>query len=167
MKFTYCPDCGSRLSPRLIGDEGEVPYCEQCQKPLFDMFSTCIIALVVNEKGEAALLRQGYLSDAYRTLVSGYMKPGENAEEAALREIQEEIGIRAETLTFTGTYWFEKKDMLMIGFIAGCRKKEFILSQEVDEASWVPVEKALSLVHPGRSISRLLLEACLRREKAV
>lgn len=150
---------------RIIGDEGEVPYCERCKKPLFDMFSTCIIALVVNEKGEAALLRQGYLSHTWCTLVSGYMKPGEKAEEAARREIEEETGLQAEKLTFTGTYWFDKKDMLMIGFIAKCRKKDFVLSREVDGAFWVPAEQAVDLVHPGKSISRLLLDAYLEQKR--
>ena len=98
MKFTYCPDCGTALTPKEIGDEGLVPYCTRCKKPLFDMFSTCIIALVVNEYGEAALLRQGYISDTYYNLVSGYMKPGENAETTAMREVEEEIGVPVERL---------------------------------------------------------------------
>lgn len=49
------------------------------------MFSTCIIALAVDEQGEVALLRQGYISSQYHVLVSGYMKPGESAEESAAR----------------------------------------------------------------------------------
>ena len=32
MKFTYCPDCGSLLVPKVIGDEGEVPYCGKCSR---------------------------------------------------------------------------------------------------------------------------------------
>lgn len=43
----------------------------------------------------------------------------------------------------TGTYWFGKKDMLMIGFIAEAKKRELVLSGEVDEAVWVPVSQAL------------------------
>ena len=35
MKFTYCPDCGTALTPKEIGDEGLVPYCTRCKKPLF------------------------------------------------------------------------------------------------------------------------------------
>ena len=45
MKFTYCPDCGTKLIQKEIGDEGLMPYCENCKKPFFEMFSTCIIAL--------------------------------------------------------------------------------------------------------------------------
>lgn len=163
MTFQYCPECGTKLASRRIGDEGEVPYCEVCKRPWFDMFSTCIIALVINEQGEAALLRQDYISDHYYNLVSGYMKPGETAEETARREIQEEIGVTVTELLPAGTYWFGKKDMLMIGFIATAEKKNLVLSSEVDSAVWVPVEKALFLVHPKGSISHTLVERAIGR----
>lgn len=165
MHFTYCPDCGSKLTDREIGDEGMVPFCEDCNKPLFDMFSTCIIALVVNEYGEAALLRQGYISNQYYNLVSGYMKPGENAELTAEREIAEEIGVKIDSLKFAGTYWFGKKDMLMIGFIAKAGKTELVLSKEVDRAKWVPAEMAITMVHPKGSVSYALLEKYLKEQR--
>lgn len=161
MRFRYCPDCGTLLGERQLGDEGMVPWCEKCEKPLFDMFSTCVIVLVVNEQEEALLLRQSYMSTQYHNLVSGYMKPGETAEDCAFREVQEETGITPEKLQILGTWWFGKKDMLMIGFLARAKKAEFTLSCEVDEAHWVPVREALNMVHPKGSISRALVEVYL------
>ena len=158
MKFKFCPDCGSKLEQKEIGDEGIVPYCTNCNKPLFDMFSTCVIVLVVNEYDEAALLRQSYISDKYYNLVSGYMKPGEYAELTSVREVEEEIGVKLERLDYAGTYWFGRKDMLMIGYIGKAKKCELKLSGEVDEAHWIPIDEALSLVHPGGSVSHTLLE---------
>lgn len=163
MRFQYCPDCGQKLVERPIGDEGNVPYCGRCKKPLFDMFATCIIVLVVNRQGEAALLRQNYISSQYHNLISGYMKPGETAEETARREVKEEIGVEVEELAITGTYWFGKKDMLMVGFIASAQKQDLILSQEVDSAQWVPVEQAIGMVHQRGSVSYALLEEYLNR----
>ena len=84
MRFTYCPDCGTKLIQKEVGDEGFMPYCDNCKKPLFDMFSSCIIALVTNEKQEVALLRQNYISTDYYNLVSGYMKPGETFRRSGL-----------------------------------------------------------------------------------
>ena len=46
MRHTFCPDCGQRLTARALGDEGLVPWCDGCQRPWFDSFSTCIIAAV-------------------------------------------------------------------------------------------------------------------------
>lgn len=156
MRFQFCPHCGSRTVPREIGDEGLVPWCDSCKIPLFPMFSTCIIALAVNEEGEVALLRQGYLSSQYHVLVSGYMKPGESAEVCAAREIREELGLEVSRLVLTGTYWLEKKDMLMIGFLARVQKKDFRLSQEVDQAVWMDSQQALTLLHPAPAISYLV-----------
>ena len=76
MRFTFCPHCGSELIQKLIGDEGMIPYCESCKIPLWDMFTTCIIAAVVNEKREVALLRQNYVSSTNYVCVAGVMKMG-------------------------------------------------------------------------------------------
>ena len=165
MRFTYCPHCGSRLILRPIGDEGPVPYCEPCGKPLFDMFSTCIIVMVVNEQEEVALLQQGYLSSRYRVLVSGYMKPGESAEECTCREVLEELGLELEQLQIVGTDWFARRDQLMIGFLGRTKKQPFTLSPEVDGAAWVPVEEAPALMHPGKSISTELVRRYLKERK--
>lgn len=165
MRFHYCPDCGSKLELCQIGDEGDTPWCPQCQRPLFDQFSTCIIALVVNDREEAAILRQEYISQQYGNLVSGYMVPGENAEECASREIEEELGLRVTELELVRTWWMEKKGLLMIGFFARTTGSELNLSGEVDAARWVPVKEALGQVHPEGSISHALVAAYLERTK--
>ena len=141
MHFQFCPICGSKLILKEAGDDGMVPYCEPCARMWFDMFSSCIIALVANEYHEIALLRQPSLSDR-GVFVSGYITPGESAEDAAVREIKEELGLDVEKLESTGTFWFKKRGQLMHGFIANVRKQELICSSEIESASWVPAEKA-------------------------
>ena len=141
MHFQYCPICGSKLILKEAGDDGMVPYCEPCSKMWFDMFSSCIIALVANEYHEIALLHQPRLSDR-GVFVSGYITPGESAEDAAVREIKEELGLDVEKLESTGTFWFKKRGQLMHGFIANVRKQELICSSEIESASWVPAAKA-------------------------
>lgn len=141
MHFQFCPICGSKLILKEAGDDGMVPYCEPCAKMWFDMFSSCIIALVANEYHEIALLHQPSLSDR-GVFVSGYITPGESAEDAAVREIKEELGLDVEKLESTGTFWFKKRGQLMHGFIANVRKQELICSSEIESASWVPAEKA-------------------------
>ena len=141
MHFQFCPICGSKLILKEAGDDGMVPYCEPCAKMWFDMFSSCIIALVANEYHEIALLRQPSLSDR-GVFVSGYITPGESAEDAAVREIKEELGLDVEKLESTGTFWFKKRGQLMHGFIANVRKQKLICSSEIESVSWVPAEKA-------------------------
>ncbi len=166
MKFKYCPECGKLLSQRELGDEGLVPWCDQCEKPWFDMFSSCIIALVYNEKGEIALLQQNYISTKYRNLVSGYMKPGESAEDCAIREIEEEIGMKALSVEPVGTWWFGKKDMLMLGFFVKVNKETLSLSSEVDNAEWAKIETAINMVHPAGSVSHALVQRFLENKES-
>lgn len=163
MRFTYCPHCGTKLIRKEIGDEGMIPYCESCEIPLWDMFTTCIIAAVVNEWGEVALLRQDYVSASKYVCVAGIMKIGESAEETVAREVKEEIGQDVERLEFIGSYPYEKKEMLMLGYKATVRKRDFVLSQEVDAAEWVKYEKALSLLREG-SIAWQLVKRVIEQE---
>ena len=100
MHFTYCPYCGEKSVKKEIGDEGWIPYCNGCQIPLWDMFTTSIICAVVNEYNEVALLRQNYVSTTKYVCVAGIMQMGENAEETAKREIKEELGLEVLDLKY-------------------------------------------------------------------
>lgn len=162
MRFKYCPDCGSLLSQRDLGDEVAVPWCVKCNKPWFDLFPSAIIALVHDEDDNVLLLRQKYISEIYCNLVSGYIKPGETAEQTAVREILEETGQTVENLSLICTNWFDKKEMMMIGFFAKVSPRQIKLSSEVDDAFWIPADKALKMVHPfPTSTSRILVEKYL------
>lgn len=161
MHFVFCPHCGTKLVGKEIGDEGVIPYCEACKVPLWDMFTTSVICAVVNEFREIALLRQDYVSATNYVCVAGIMKIGESAEETVVREIWEEIGQEVTELKFVQTYPFDKKEMLMIGFLARVQKKEFVLSGEVDKAEWVPLEHALEKLREG-SIAWRLVDSAIK-----
>lgn len=149
MHFQYCPYCGSKAENREIGDEGLIPYCPGCKLPLWDMFTTCVIAAVVNENREIALLRQNYVSATKWVCVAGVMKPGESAEEAVVREVQEEIGLQVNELEYVKSYPYEKKEMLMLGYKAVVKKADFSMSGEVDAVEWVSYETALEKLREG------------------
>jgi len=163
MRFTYCPHCGTKLIGKEIGDEGVIPYCEKCSIPLWDMFTTSIITAVVNEYDEVALLRQDYVTTSSYVCVAGIMKLGESAEETVIREVKEEIGQDVESLEFIKSYPYEKKEMLMLGFKAKVRKKNFVLSGEVDSAEWFGFDEVLSHIREG-SIAWQLVKAVIEDE---
>ena len=149
MRFTYCPHCGNKLIQKEIGDEGLIPFCERCNIPLWDMFTTSIIAAVVNEFGEIALLKQNYVSATKYVCVAGIMKIGESAEDTVVREVAEEIGLQVTDLQFIKSYPYEKKEMLMLGYKANVKKEDFTLSGEVDAVKWIKLENALDLLREG------------------
>lgn len=149
MHFKYCPHCGNELIKKEIGDEGFIPFCENCDIPLWDMFTTSIIAAVVNEQNEVALLRQNYVSTSSYVCAAGIMKIGESAEDTVIREVKEELGLDVIDLKFIKSYPYEKKEMLMLGYKAVVKKSDFSISGEVDSVKWVKFENALSLLREG------------------
>ncbi len=164
MYFTYCPDCGAKTIPRQMGDEGAVPYCEGCKKALFDTFSTCVLSVVKNASGEIALIRQSYGQQETFVGVAGYIKPGETAEEAALREIHEEIGVEPTDLCFLFSAWHGARDQLMLCFCAKSDAAAFRLSQEVREAKWFSPDEACAAVRSGSIIEQLVRAAILKEK---
>ena len=149
MKIKYCPVCGTEAIQKEIGDEGLMPFCPTCQMPLWDYFNTSIICAVVNEFQEIALLRQEYVSTTNYVCVAGHMKSGESAEETTAREVEEELGLKVNELIYIRSYPYEKKNLLMLGYLAKVKKSRFKLSGEVDAAEWFPLAEARQKLREG------------------
>lgn len=73
MKFVFCPRCGSKLTTKQVGDEGEIPYCESCGRPWFSFSYPCVICLLTDGEGRFALIRQTYATKNY-VCVAGFIK---------------------------------------------------------------------------------------------
>lgn len=159
MTFSYCPKCGERLVMREIGDEGAVPFCENCSRPFFDFSYPCVICLVTDGEGRFALIKQGYVSENH-VCVAGYIKRGETPEEAAAREVAEETGLKVRSLRYLMSRYHAKSDNLMLGFVVTVEHGEFTLSGEVDSAGWFGAEKARELLRKS-SVAKELLEIYL------
>lgn len=162
MEFNHCPDCGAALTRKDVGDEGPTPFCEACAKPFISFSSPAVIAVVVNDDQEVALLKQSYVSTSHWVLVAGYVTQGETAEQAAAREVEEETGLRVRLLEYISSYHHKRRDLLMLGFIARVEKADFKPSREVDDVRWFPLREASAHLIPG-SIGLRLLEASARK----
>ena len=146
MRFSYCPVCGEKLGLRVCGDEGEVPFCTRCDHPWFDMFASAAIVLVVNPEGKVALLDQSYISTQYKNLVSGYIKPGESAEECAMREVKEETGLTMLNPRFRGLVTFVSDEWGVVYMhLFTCTKFSGTLTDcDEGELVWLPKGELLT-----------------------
>lgn len=157
MKFNHCPACGAALQGRILGDEGEVPYCEACSRPWFSFSYPCVICLAVDENGDIALIRQSYVSERF-ICVAGHIQQGETAEHTAAREVEEEIGLPMLSVKYISSYYHEKQDNLMLGFVCRVKRAELTLSCEVDEARWFAPDEAEEALRQASIAHRLLCD---------
>ena len=148
MRFLHCQKCGAMLSHRDLGDEKDVPYCIGCDRPFFDFPYPCVICLPVSEDGKILLIKQSYGIERY-VLVAGYIKPGESAEGAAVREISEEVGLDTLAVRYLYSRYYEKHDNLMLALCCKVKYGEPVISSEVKEAHWFTVKEAYDRLFEG------------------
>lgn len=140
--MNYCEICGNKLELKTLEYEGKIPFCSKCGQYRFEKFNAAVSMVVVNKEMNKTLLIKQYNRDRY-ILVAGYINKGESAEEAAIRELKEEVSLNAIKLIFQKTKYFEKTNTLMINFIAVVEDESVSPNYEVDDYAWVNIEEAL------------------------
>lgn len=156
MRYAHCPDCGRVLTARELGDEGLVPWCDECRRPWFDIFSTCIITAVLNADGQVLLQRESR-GPEMEVLVAGYIKPGESAEEATRREIAEETGLTANSLRYVGSFPHGGGDRLMLGYAAQAEGEAKPDSREVVSSRWATLNEAVAALRQGSIAQQVVM----------
>ena len=157
MEMNYCTQCGGRLEMRFHEGEGRlIPWCEGCGAFRYPIFNTAVSMVVMDEKKEKVLLIRQYGRPAY-VLVAGYVNQGEDAEDAAAREIREELNMTASSLRFNHSHYFAPSNTLMLNFTATVKEDQPRPNREVDDWAWFSVEEAKAHIKPGS-----LAEAFLR-----
>ena len=159
MEFSYCPTCGERLNKREYGQEGSVPYCPVCLRPWFPVFPSAVCVLALNPAGKGLFVTQPRIPGL--ALVSGFIKPGERAEETAVREIKEETGLDLTDQVLKATHWYERDGVLMHLFIGHISEQTPVLSEELDTFRMMDVREALPLVDATSTGIRRLLNIFL------
>jgi NAD+ diphosphatase len=159
----FCPRCGGRLRPTMAG---HALTCEQCTRQQFPRSDPAVIMMVTD--GDRALLgrQESWPEGRYSTL-AGFVDAGESLEEAVVREVAEETGVRVTDVTYFGNQPWPFPQSLMIGFFARATTTEISVDHnEISDARWFTREEmraqaeAGTLALPGGiSISRSLVEA--------
>jgi 8-oxo-dGTP pyrophosphatase MutT (NUDIX family) len=112
--------------------------------------------LVVEADRVALIARRSRDDTLVWLLPKGHVEPGETAEEAATREVEEETGIRGEIVAALGSidYWFAAEGRrihktvhhFLLRRVAGELSDDDV---EVERVEWVPLrEAAARLAYP-------------------
>ena len=147
-EMNYCMQCGTRLHLRHHETEGEVPYCDTCGEFRYPVFNTAVSMLVMNEAKDRIILIQQYGKPTY-VLVAGYVNKGEDAEQAAAREVFEELGLETTSVSFNHSRYYPRSNTLMLNFTVTVSEEDAHPNWEIDNWRWFTTEEARQNIRPG------------------
>lgn len=151
----FCGRCGH---PTLLMLEEPRRVCDFCDISFYPRISPCVIGLVY--KGDYCLLARGErLPQGLFSTLAGFIEAGENAEEAFIREVKEEVGVNIENIRYFGSQPWPFPGQLMIGFTAEHASGDIVLEDpEITEADWFHY-KNLPQIPSLRSISGQIINS--------
>ncbi len=159
----HCPRCGTALE---VSQAGHLLVCPGCSRQHFPRTDPAVIMLVTDDDDRCLLGRQPSWPDGRYSTLAGFVEPGETLEHAVAREVEEEVGVLVEDVTYFGNQPWPFPASLMLGFFARATTTEIhVDGAEISDARWFTRDEmrqgaeAGDLVLPGGiSISRSLVE---------
>jgi NAD+ diphosphatase len=156
----YCGRCGA---PTHAESAGHVMTCTDpaCATEHFPRLDPAIIVLVTD--GERALLgRQAAWPAGRYSTIAGFVEPGESLEDAVVREVLEETGVRVQDAEYHSSQPWPFPSSLMIGFTARAAPDAVPRAdEELEDARWFTREQIASGtpgLPPPQSVSLRLIE---------
>ena len=129
----FCPNCGQ---PTLAVEGGWKRVCDACRTEHFPRTDPVVIMLPTF--GDRCLLgRQWVWPKGMYSALAGFLEPGESIEEACAREVMEEAGLTAVSVSYHSTQPWPYPSSLMIGLFAEVADDHAAADDtELEEVRW-------------------------------
>ena len=142
-KRTYCSFCGGELSQRK--ENGVLrDYCLSCETFFYENPLPVVSTIVVVDR-ELLLVKRKYEPHIGEwCLPTGFAETGESIQDAAIRELQEETGIKGKIIDFIcvdSAYSDMYGDLIFITFEAEWIKGDLVAGDDAEEVRFFPFTK--------------------------
>ncbi|MEP7221741.1 MAG: NAD(+) diphosphatase [Novosphingobium sp.] len=171
-RHRFCARCGSAT---VLAKGGWQRSCssETCRAEHFPRTDPVTI-MIVEHAGSLLLGRQPRFAPRSFSALAGFVEPGESIEEAVLREVFEEAGVRARDVCYVASQPWPFPSSLMIGCHAFADDPAIVIDKtELEDARWfsrAEVQAALDgapdapfVVPPPTAIAHQLVKWWLAR----
>src|SRR5262249_35976608 len=130
------PRCGAGTEPTLAGHARRCPVDNSEHFPRVD---PAVIMLVTDDNDRCLLARNRTWPPRRVSILAGFVEPGESLEQAVIREVGEETGLRVGGIRYVGSQPWPMPRSLMLGFVARARGEQEIVvdGEEIAGARWV------------------------------
>jgi NAD+ diphosphatase len=147
-RHCFCGVCGS---PTRSAEAGCLRVCtnSQCGQHHFPHADPAIIVLVARDE-RCLLIRKSWWPEGLYSNVSGFVEPGESLEDAVVREVQEETGVKVQDITYHSSQPWPFPSALMLSFRAVASEGPLRVDEtELESARWFTREEMRSQLKEG------------------
>ncbi|MFI9487588.1 NAD(+) diphosphatase [Promicromonospora sp. NPDC052451] len=165
---THCPLCGT---PTDVAQAGWVRVCPADGSHHFPRTDPAVIMAITDADDRLLLARGPEWGTDRRSVLAGFVEPGESLEQAVVRETAEEVGVVVDpgSIEYRGSQPWPFPASLMLGFRARATTTELVRQEdEIAEADWFTRAELTAALAEGRlsphgrnSIGRALIEEWL------
>jgi NAD+ diphosphatase len=162
---THCPLDGT---PTVPVPGGHSAICPKDGSEHFPRTDPAVIMLVTDPDDRCLLARNVAWPGRRVSILAGFVDPGESAEQAVVREVAEETGIKVHNVQYLGSQPWPMPRSLMLGFRADAPAGQVISvdHDELAEAQWFSRDELLAAIRareialpPSVSIARHIIES--------
>jgi ADP-ribose pyrophosphatase YjhB (NUDIX family) len=134
IEFQYCPVCcGTLHSKTLKPAEPDRLVCSKCDF-VFYLDPKVVACSIVEMEGRIVLLKRAIDPQKGKwVLPGGYVDRGEEVKAAALREMEEECGLKIRTKELLGLYSYPGKLSVVVVYVAEPLGGNLIVGDETAE----------------------------------
>jgi NAD+ diphosphatase len=136
-RHRFCANCGHATD---VVEGGYSRHCPNCGATHFPRTDPVVI-MTVEHAGRLLLGRRAGWPAGRLSVLAGFVSPGESAEEAVVREVQEESGIVSRDPVFVASQPWPFPASLMLGFHAVSDGGEpHATDGELEEVHWLDAD---------------------------
>ncbi len=136
-RHRFCGLCGAPTESREAGHQRRCRNPD-CAAPQFPRTDPAVIMLVHDGDGRCLLGRSPRFPPGMHSTLAGFVEPGESLEDAVVREVFEEVGLRVEELRYHSSQPWPFPASLMLGFHARAAPGPLRLDlTELESARWL------------------------------
>ncbi|MBI2384019.1 MAG: NUDIX domain-containing protein [Gammaproteobacteria bacterium] len=114
--FNFCPRCARPLERRHEGERPRLACPDRACGYVHWDNPTPVVAAIVEHEGKIILARNKAWPEKFFALITGFLERNEKPDEAVLREVEEELSLKAHTPSFVGHYIFDRMNQLILAY---------------------------------------------------
>ncbi|QXJ24597.1 NAD(+) diphosphatase [Actinomadura graeca] len=144
----FCPRCGT---PTEVASAGHVRVCPADGSQHFPRVDPAVIMLVTDASDRILLARGPQWPADRRSILAGFVEPGESLEQAVAREVDEEVGLPVRDVRYVGSQPWPLPRSLMLGFTAKADGDVPLRPdpEEILDAAWYGREELRAAIDAG------------------